>query len=66
VNHELGEVRLDAGSLLEAHEMHQPAHGWSKAASGRRDAIGARASRVVGREGIEPSTNGLRVRCSTN
>ena len=23
-------------------------------------------NRVVGREGIEPSTNGLRVRCSTN
>ena len=62
VPHELREMRFDSRSLLQAHEVHEHRHV-DCAVNERRY---AERRRVVGRVGLEPTTNGLRVHCSTN
>ena len=62
VTHELAEMRLDAGRLREADEMCDYGHAATPSGATPR----AARREVVGRVGLEPTTNGLRVHCSTN
>ena len=62
VPHELAEMRFDAGGLREAHEMRDYGHAGALGTRPRERG----GSKLVGRVGLEPTTNGLRVHSSTN